>query len=166
MSASNSELQELEAYLERCGPQDEALPIMAKLVTLYFKEGNYISAEPLAASCLENAKATYGDNHSNTIFAMIALANVYVCNNKLELSESLYLECLRKCKVDDYRNRINANDGIANVYRKKKEFDQAEDYFKERYDLCVLVYGHDNHQSFSAMNDLASNLFNQGFFNL
>ena len=125
--------------------------IKCKLAISCMKTSQCEEAEKLLTESLEEMKLMKGENHPQTIYIMMNLANIYEQQNKpLDQIETIRKECLAKSIAifgKDHINTLTALGYLAYSYIDKGKLYEAEQLFEECLEKMNRIYGENNSES-------------------
>ena len=102
---------------------------MSKMGHYLWRKGDVDRAEGLFLECLELRKATFGDEHSETLSLMNSLAALYFNKKVYEKAEHLYLTCLelrKKVHGEAHSKTLASMNNLAVLYKNQVRYFWAQ----------------------------------------
>ena len=125
-------------------------------VSLYEYQGRYNEAEELCERALMNSEEKLGAMHSDTLRAMVDLANVYYYQRRYGEAEKLYERRLISEKKLGDSYTLGTMQNLANVYSSQGRYEEAEKLFKEALTGEKEKLGVTHPDTLSTMQNLAN----------
>jgi tetratricopeptide (TPR) repeat protein len=117
---------------------------MNNLQALYFTQGRFVDAEPLALRVLEGRRRVLGAGHPDTINATHNLATVYDGLHQYDRAEPLFHEALdehRRVQGPQHPSPANTLFALGKMYAAQGRYRDAELALVEAYDVRLQAYG-------------------------
>ena len=156
----------ISAVVQQTGPADPSRTINPKTIE---NRRRGTSNEEVAAALhiLEFTRARDGSHHTNTLFSMEQLANLYYTQKRYDEAEPLFREALqlsREVLGPHHPRTLNNMNGLAFLYHAQGRYNEAEPLYRELLQLCREVLGPRHRATLAILNNLASLYYDQGHY--
>jgi tetratricopeptide (TPR) repeat protein len=168
----NDAQRHLEKALEirrrlRSDSHPELLEILDDVASIYWLQGKYALAQPLAQRTVDIHRRLSGEEHTDTLTAINNLAVLYTFQGKFQNSEQLLVKALevrRRTSGPGHLETVAVMTNLAQVYDRQARYREAEALYDEALAARRRLSGPEHPDTLVVMNNLAAVYMNQGRF--
>jgi tetratricopeptide (TPR) repeat protein len=127
--------------------------------------GRYRDAQVLAERAVSIRTMVLGEGHSETIDAIICLANIFRCQGKLKDAERLEAGLLKKRALrfgETDQDTLTSMNNLAITFSFRGRLKEAEELQSEVLEIDRKLRGEKHRDTLTSMNNLATIFFKQG----
>src|SRR5262249_41361166 len=144
----------------------EMLKAKHKQALMHTRERNYEQAERLLREVLAISSDKLGPSHLQTVLVTGDLAAVYLYQEKFDQAEPLLLQVVRQGHTSlrwfGHPEVRRGEKNLVFLYRRLKQFEKAEAFFKEQLAWCTEKWGPENLKTLKPKQELAMLHHRQG----
>ncbi|WP_165072963.1 serine/threonine-protein kinase [Paludisphaera rhizosphaerae] len=116
--------------------------------------GDYEAAALQMKAAIDARRRTLGDDHPETLEAMVELGRILTSQDKYDESSRLLKQAMdtgRKVLGDDHRTTLSATHGMGVVLSKQGRWDEAASLLSEAYERRLRLFGEDDRDTLTAI---------------
>ncbi|KAF3284330.1 hypothetical protein TWF970_011548 [Orbilia oligospora] len=146
------------------------LQVITDIAAVYHSQGDYDTALHYYKQAFFSCKKTFGKNHLVTLCAMGNISSLYIDQHRYNKAGKYYQRLLVGCR----RHNLSENDslilmaisGIAMVYGKLGEYDEALRWYERAIAISEKIFGKDHPSTLHTVSKLASIYYKQKIYNV